>query len=547
MPVKPLEMPFEHDFEATLPNLLHHAVRKHGDREFLVQGDQRLTFADAERSSAELARGFLAMGLGKGSRVGILMPNCPDWVLTYLAAARVGAHTISLSTFYQAPEIDWALRFNDIDTLVISATYLKHDYIERLERAIPGLANQQTNALHLPTHPYLRRIIVCGDCDRPWALRGLDCVREAAMATPQIDDAFLASVESNVVPADILLTICTSGTTAEPKAVVHTHGTAVRTTNMFGHFQRLRPGERIYGGYAFFWIGGHNIVLMPCLFVGCTAVFTLDPSSEAIVEAVVREKLTILGVWPAQSAGIREFARRTGADLSSLKQEFGGPVDEYGDPIPPDRLSRSMGMTETFGMHSMEKSNTTAPYGKDGNWGRHLPGVERIVVDPESGRVLGPDEEGELYVRGATLMHGYYKRERQDVFTRDGFFATGDLVVIDEDDYLYFNGRRTEMIKTAGANVAPREVEVALSRIAGVREPIVFGIPDEAKGELVVAVIVPDDGVMLDPEAVKSFMKQEVSGYKVPHIVLFMDYEEVPRTATGKPVKRDLAALAQGL
>ena len=128
--------------------------------DFLVMGDRRLTFRDAERQSAELAKGLLALGIGKAARVGLLMPNEPDWVLNYFALARVGALTVTLSTFYQASEISWGVRFNDLDTLIISASYLKNDYIERLERAIPGLADQTSTELHLPTHPYLRRIIV---------------------------------------------------------------------------------------------------------------------------------------------------------------------------------------------------------------------------------------------------------------------------------------------------------------------------------------------------------------------------------------------------
>ncbi len=206
-----------------------------------------------------------------------------------------------------------------------------------------------------------------------------------------------------------------------------------------------------------------------------------------------------------------------------------------------------MGMTESFGMHSIDKRTVPVPLGKVGTWGRHLPGVERKVVDRATGKALPPDAEGELYIRGHTLMQGYYKKEREEVFTRDGFFATGDLVRIDEDDFLYFTGRATEMIKTSGANVSPREVEMALQRYAEVREAIVFGMPDEARGEVVVAVIVAADGKDADPASLIQKLRQDLSPYKVPHRMVLMDFDAIPRTGSAKPKKPHLLQIVAAM
>ncbi|TAL04164.1 MAG: long-chain fatty acid--CoA ligase [Rhodospirillaceae bacterium] len=536
---------FDADFPPTLPALIQHAARTHATREYLAGPERRLTFAETERESARLARGLLAMGLGKGARVGLLMPNGPDWVTSFFAISRIGALTVTLSTFFQSSEISWGIRHNDIDTLLISAKYLNADYLERLERAIPGLADQRTPELAFASHPFLRRIIVWGECDRPWALKGPASLHAAADARPQFDDTLLAATEANVVAADWLVTICTSGTTAEPKAVVHSHGGALRAVRMFTHFFNHRPDDRLYTGQAFFWVGGLNVNIIPALFIGNCLCFARTPDVADIVDTIVRERVTMLSLWAAQGIGIAEHAAKVGADLSLIRRGLGQQCDEWGQLIPRDRQTIAMGMTETFGMHSMERYYVAAPAGKAGNWGRCVPGMERRVVDPETREDVAVGQAGELYVRGQALMIGYYKREREETFTREGYFATGDLVSIDEDGYIYFHGRRTEMIKTSGANVSPREVEASMSKLEGVREAIVFGVPDPIRGEVVVAVAVPMEGWALEEATLREALKKEISSYKVPKHIFFMGFDEIPRTGSQKVRKGDLRNLLE--
>jgi acyl-CoA synthetase (AMP-forming)/AMP-acid ligase II len=512
-----------------------------------VLNDTRLTFADAESLSAKWAKGLLAFGMGKGSRIGLLMPNGPDWVTAFFASSRIGALTVALSTFYQAPEISWGLAHNDIDTLLISSSYLSHDYIERLERAIPELAGQRSSQLHLPSHPYLRRIVVWGKCDRPWAINGPDGLESAAGGKPAINDELLRGIEGRVAPADALVVICTSGSTAEPKAVVHTHGTALRAVHLFTHYIDLRPDDRSYSGQAFFWIGGLNMNLLPSIFMGACIVFSETPASADVANAVLQENVTRLSLWPAQAKALVDHAAAAGFSYRSIRIGLGEPRDERGNLIPPDRRHGScLGMTESFGMHSIEPMYSWAPPGKGGNWGRHLPGVERRVVDPQTGRALAPGETGELQIRGHTLMQCYYKREREETFLADGFFATGDFASIDRDDYLYFHGRMSEMIKTAGANVSPAEVERVLAALPTVREAIVFGVDHAVKGEIVAACVVPTEGSALDPGELRESLRTELSSYKVPREIRIIAYEDIPRTGSLKPVKAKLKAMLFG-
>lgn len=527
----------------TVSNLLAHAVERYGDREFLVGDGKRLTFADAEQESARLALGLLGLGVGKGSKVGLLMPNDVDWVLCWLAAARIGAHVTLLSTFYQSRELAWGLRHNDLETLLLASDYLGHDYVGRLADLIPELATAaDRDRLFVRDYPYLRRILVWGDRGgHDWAIDGPHRLSAAASSSSQLNADFLAAVEGNVTPADDLVTICTSGSTADPKAVVHSHGVAVRTTYQFLDYLDHRPDDRTYTGQPFFWIGGLNVNLFPSLHLGSCLVFSPSPKPEIVLPIIERERVTRLSMWPAQLRGIKEEAGTW--DTTSVRVGYGIWRDEHGDDIPPERRFSSgtgagLGMTETFGMHSIEKTTIPVPHGKEDNWGRRLPGIERCIVDPETGAVLPPNVEGELYVRGHTLMRGYYKVERENTLTRDGFFATGDRCVIDDDDYLYFTGRSSEMIKTSGANVAPREVELTLMSHAGVREAIVVGIPDERKGESVVAVVVPSNDVSTpDPDDLRDWLRGEISAYKVPDQILFMSFDDVPRTGSAKPHK----------
>lgn len=539
-----LQKPEDPGFLPTLPNLLAHATTNFPDRTFLTDDNGPQTFAQVNAQSAELARGLLAMGVSKASRVALLIPNTPDWVICWLAAGRIGALTQPFSTLYKPAEIAWGLAHLDTETLLVQSRYLNIDFLARLEEAIPGLADQTSTELFLPSHPYMRHIIVLGECDRPWAIKGAGALGAAAQDHPQIDDAYLARVEQMVVPADLLVTISTSGTTAHPKAVVHTHGTAVRITHAFLNYIDFLPEDRNLVGMPMFWVGGLNTNLLPALHMGASLIFASGPKTSDMIEAIERHRVTRLPWWPIQIQGLVKEATERGADLSSMDRAL-HTRDERGQDIPAARRGGSFGMTETFGMHTIERRTAPIPANKAGSLGRNLPHVERRIVDPETGRELPPGVQGELQVRGYTLMAGYYKVEREDVFTADGFYPTGDICSIDEDGYLYFHTRRTDMIKTSGANVAPMEVERVLSSDPGVAEAYVFGMPHPTKGEAVVAVIVPEKNARIDTSALRKLTEDQLSSYKIPQAIFPMDAQAIPRTASAKVNKVQLAKLIE--
>jgi acyl-CoA synthetase (AMP-forming)/AMP-acid ligase II len=380
-----------------------------------------------------------------------------------------------------------------------------------------------------------------GDCDRGWATPGPDGLLRLARSDG-LDRGFLQRIEEQVAPSDLLVAICTSGSTAEPKIVMHTHGSVIRATQAFRPFIRIAPNERNYTGMPLFWLGGLNVNLLPVMYEGACMVFAASPRFDDVLEAIERERVTRVSLAPAQQAALAEIARARGLPLASVKRGLFEPRDRAGVPIPEVLRTRgTLGMTETFGPHGSWRADEPLASERAGSAGQTLPGIAREIVDPETGAVLPHGETGELFVRGYPLMEGYYKRERSEVFKADGFFPTGDLCALDAAGFVYVRGRRSEMIKTSGANVAPAEVEAALlATAADIQEAVVFGVPDARKGEKVVGVLVPKPGSDIDVAAVKLRMKGEISTYKVPEELFVLPYEAIPRTASGKAVKPKL-------
>lgn len=518
----------------TLPALIREVAASFGDREFLIAGKRRLSYRAVERESARLALGMLASGIGKGSRVGLLAPNGPEWILTWLAASRIGALVIPLSTFSQARELHWLLRHADIETLFTSDRFLRHDYLARLEEIAPGLRGQGGDPIRVPEVPYLRAVHVWGEAGRSWSRALPASLHDAADSVDALDEAYLASVEEEVSSADLAVVIYTSGSTADPKGACHSQGTLVRHSRRVAEFLGGGEEDRLYAPPPFFWVGGfHRILYAMQIGAGMAFLDSFEPA--AALELIKRERASILMLWPHQAKLITEHPDYRAEDFGFV---FSGPyamLPEDRRPESPDRIANSIGMTETFAYHTIEATGADLSEEKRGACGRPLLGMEREIRDPETGERLGPGETGELCVRGFNLMQSLYKREREEVFTPDGFYRTGDRGRIDADDFYFFEGRLGEMIKTGGANVSPREVENVLMAMEGVEQAHVVGVPDPEMGQVVVAGIVPaspSDPPKLDD--LRQRLRGELSAFKVPRHLLMLAADEIPFTDTGK-------------
>jgi acyl-CoA synthetase (AMP-forming)/AMP-acid ligase II len=336
-----------------------------------------------------------------------------------------------------------------------------------------------------------------------------------------------------------MLVIFTSGTTADPKGVVHSHGTYVRHGYNVADANDVRAEQRVFGGMPLFWIGGVSHTLGPLMHRGNTFLCTPKFDPDAAIDLIEQAGATEVYMFPNMAHRLREHIGRTGRDVASIPALAPPPSD-----VPPDRRASSLGMTETCAAYiASGPRDHVVPEEYRGAHGFPVPMSQYRIVDLDSGEPLPEGVEGEICVRGYSLMLGMCKRERHEIFDDDGWYHTGDKGYL-AGGYIFFTGRAKDLIKTAGANVAPREVEVLLDSYPEVLMSVVVGLSDADRGEIVAAALVPAAGVTIDPVDLITRANHDLSSYKVPRRVLIVDEPEVPYLATGKP---DRQALAQRL
>ncbi|OHV32059.1 MULTISPECIES: class I adenylate-forming enzyme family protein [Pseudofrankia] len=506
VPSEPLGRP-------TIPELLGRAVREFGDTPYVITPTDRLTYVEADRRSASAARWLLGAGIGKGSRVGLFFTNDTEWVTWWLAVSRVGAVAVPLSTLYTPAEIGKVLRLADVGLLVAPTQVLTIDVAERFEAALPGLSGQESARLQLPTAPYLRRIVLTAASDRPWAdawEAGSWGEEGPALASPEI----LAAVEDEVTPADLAIMIHTSGSTADPKGVLHTHGTVVRQTSTWPaaihHLTGVAGAPKVLCAMPFFWIGG-LLAATGALHEPATLLVLPRLEAGAALDLAERERANGIVGWPAFTQQLREHPTFPERDLSSAPLLTSGPLDLAMNDVP-DGFPTHRSLTETAGSFAF---------------------TDTAIVD-DDGSPTPTGTIGELLIRGTGVMTGYNKRERADVFDADGWYHTGDKVYRkDGDPRLFYVGRTSELIKAAGANVSPLEVQAVIETFGDVAQCVVLGVDHPARGEEVCAVVVPVSGD-LDVGSLAARAREQLSSYKVPTRWIVATSADIPTLPSGK-------------
>ena len=547
-----LSRPHFPEFLPTVPHLLRDGRDRFGDRDCVVTPDARLTFAGLEEQSRLLAARLVREGVSKGTRVGILFPNGVEWVLTWAAAARLGAVTIPVNTFYKGPELGRFLRHADVQYLIGVSQFLQHDYLSRLETLAPDLQGHGGGPLWLRDLPQLRRILLWGEGDpaRPWAEPGLaDALRDGP------DDRLVALVDGlgdDISPGDELFVTYTSGSTGEPKGVIHSHGGVIRHASNLATLSGMDGDSRIWTPMPLCWVGGFAFSLLRSMLAGGCFLTQAVFEAGAALKMFEQERVTNVSAWPGIAKTLCEHPDFASTDLSSLRT----PTSFY-EAMPPDRKPPdpglavgSLGMSETCGPHTFwtpGEEVTGVPEEYRGAFGHEVPGTRHRIIDPDTGLDLPEGEEGEVLVRGYNLMLGLYKRERSEVFDDDGWYHTGDRGYF-RDGWFFFTGRQTDLIKTGGSNVAPAEVERCLLAYDEVKLAFVVGVPDPVKEQAVTALVVPwRSASTVDAEAIRSRLREELSSYKVPTRVLFISDEQVPWLVSQKVDRRALLTLAEKL
>jgi acyl-CoA synthetase (AMP-forming)/AMP-acid ligase II len=508
----------------TMPALWRRQVHQQADRLLLACDDARLTYVEAEVRSRRLARGLLAAGAAKGSHVALLYPNSPEFIVGMLAAARIGAVVLPLSTLSTAEELRWLLKYSDTAFLLAAAEFRAHRYRDLLRAALPELDFSRSPPLRSGTAPWLRRIWFSGERpqghDAGWSVGELE---ESASA---IDEKYLEAIERRVSAADRFVMIHTSGSTAAPKGVIHTHGALIRHHDNINEIRRLTSADVMFSTAPWFWIAGFAYTLLGGIVAGASLVYSNATAASDVLDLLERERPTITNGFAASVMRLAADPTFENRDLSSIRRGGLYPI------LAPEARPRDFdlrhivyGMTEVGGALT-GGDERDLPEHQRGAMGSILPGFEVKLLDPESGQPCGRGEVGELWIRGPFVMEGYYGKPRSEVFEGDGWWRSGDLGTFDADGFFYFKGRLGDMIKTSGANVSPREVEAVLRDLTGEPQCFVLGLPDAHRGQVVVAIIVADGA--LDEEALKRQLAGKLSSYKVPRRIYRLSQAELP-------------------
>jgi acyl-CoA synthetase (AMP-forming)/AMP-acid ligase II len=448
---------------------------------------------------------------------------------------------VLLNTYSKARELGWLLRHADVQVLLTVDSHLGHDYLARLEEAVAGLDEQAHGEIFVRSQPFLRSIWTWGDGRRRWAAP----VEELVACGRRISDELLAECESEVTPADPMVVVYSSGSTADPKGAIHSHGAAVRHSHNLWQMRDLIEDDVLYTPMPLFWVGGFSFTLIAAMHAGATLVFEEQFEPGRTLELIERERVTQVLGWPHMAKALVDHPTFRERDLSSIRTgSYAALLPQHLQVDADVPTANSLGMTETLGPHTFDSKENPLPPEKEGSFGPSVPGVEHRVVDPVTLEECPPGQSGELWLRGYSLMLGLHKKERAEVFTPDGWYRTGDAAYMDEDGHIYFTGRMGDLIKSAGMNITPRDVELVLESFPEVVLAFVSGIPAGERGEDVVAAVALTPGATLDEDEARRRVKSELASYKVPRrILVFGSQAELPWLDSGKVDRRRLTTV----
>ena len=512
--------------------------RAHGDKDYLLYGDERITYAEAHDKVARIAAYLASRGVERGDRVAIAMRNYPEWALTYWATISLGATSVGMNAWWTGRELEYGLVDSAPKVLVCD--------IERLRTVAPHLDAIRKQA-------DLEIVVVRAPGEVPADAEGW----EEVVATPADG---LPAVD--IDPDDDVCIFYTSGTTGTPKGAVMTHrGVVTNLLNLaFGVTvmavaRQSQDAPEAAAGAApapltallavpLFHVTGCNCCLHPVTAQGGRLILMHKWNAGEALETIERERVTLFTGVPMMSRELLEHPDFEGRDTSTLGSLGGGGaavqpdlVDKIESKLEKGRAGTGYGLTETCGVVSMNSGDFFVS--KPKTVGPALPVVEAKIVDDQANEV-NSGIVGELLVYGPQNVRGYLnKPEATEEAFPNGWFATGDLATIDEDGFITIVDRAKDMVLRGGENIYCAEVEAALFDHPAVKETAVFAVPDDRFGEVPGAAVVCKPGESVSEEDLQAFARERIAGFKVPTHFWFLE-EDLPRNANGKFMKREL-------
>jgi fatty-acyl-CoA synthase len=542
-------------FPVWVPHTLHgrldEVAAEHGSRPFVITDERTLSYGEVAESSRRLADGLVALGVGPGDRVGLVMANFPEFAPLKFAVSRVGAIAVPFNYLYQKDELAYVLSRSRCRVLITMTGFAGLDYLGLLDAIAPGWDGPGAAG------DLVRQVVLLSTDGR--RRQGVLTVEELGQVGEK-PGAALVDVAPTAV-ADILYT---SGTTGSPKGVMVTHDAVLRTAYASALTRAYEDGRRILFSLPCYHMFGYVEGLLSAMFVGGAVILQTAFDPARYLGAVQRHRAADMLCVPTMAVALLEYPGRRDYDLSSLHAILCGAApapswvwERVRDELGVDEIVTGYGMTECGGAMTLTRpedpliltSTTVGRPKRAGAAGLAEAGgalARYKTVDPVSGDDLPAGSEGELVSTGPTLMVGFFELPIEtEAVLRDGWLRSGDLGVIGSDGYLRVSGRSKELYKSGGELVMPKEIEDLLAGHDEISQAYVIGLIDERWGEIGCAVVVRRPGSHLEAEDVISLCRQKLARFKVPKRVVFLDAEDLPRTPTGKVQKFRLVAMAE--
>ena len=501
------------------------------------------SYAELWARANAVARALIAAGVGKGTRVGVLMTNRPEFLSATFGIALAGGVATTFSTFSTPAELDHLVAASAVSVLLVEARVLKRDFAAVLRDLDPALAEGRPGAIASLRYPFLTHVAAVGDEGAGGAIETWDGFIARGEA---VDPARVDARAATVTPADPGVLFFSSGSTALPKGILSAHrGVTLQLWRWARWYAAQRGDVRVWSANGFFWSGNFSMALGGALTSGGSLVLKSTFNAAEALALVERERATMILAWPHQWEQLIAAPNWADADLSSLVYiDCKSPIAAH----PTVRTTwrepyAAFGNTETFTLMATYPANTPDAVIAGSN-GLPCHGNTIKIVDPLTGAAVPLGERGEIAVKGPTLMLGYIGVPLADTLDAEGYFRTGDSGHLDGQGRLFWHGRLNDIIKTGGANVSPVEIDGVLKQIAGIKAVQTVGVPHDTLGEIVVACVVPHDGAMLDEATIQAAARQTLASFKVPRRVLFFREDDLALTGSAKIKTADLRKLA---
>lgn len=524
-------------------DLLDEMVERHADREMAVHKDGRRTYGQLQAEAHRSAKGLYALGIRPGDRVALLMTNRLEWLIVAFGTFALGATLVPLSTWYRAWDVDHALRHCQARLLILMDRFRNNAYLDSLRELAPELERQDRDRLSLERFPALERVVVYGPEAVTPGTFGYD---EMLALGESVTDAAVAECRVAASPDDLAYILYTSGSTAAPKGVMLPHAGCLENGFNIGERQHITADDRLWFVVALAWsLGSVNGMGNILTHGGCMVLQEYMDADEALA-LLEAERVTAVYVLPNIVNALVEHEDRQRRDLATLRtgMTIGSPAEVMRavEELGAREICVAYGGTETYGICAITDAADPLELRSTSN-GPPLPGMNIRIVDPDTGRDLARGETGEILVSGL-IVPGYWNDPETTALTfAGGAWHSGDLGYFDDRGQIHFVGRIKEMIRTGGINVAPAEVESFLATHPAVMQAVVVGIPDPDKDEVVGACVQLIAGASLSEQELRDYCRARIAAFKVPQQIRFIAEDEIPRTATGKVNKRQIAQL----